>query len=315
METMKAVQIHSYGGPEVLVYEEVPRPEPSSKEVLIRVQAASVNPLDWKIRQGYMQDMMPVSLPLILGLDIAGVVEAIGSDVNTISVGQDVYAAVSDMLHFGGYADYAVRSVEYVAPKPKTLDYIQAASVPVVAATAWQGLFDVGNLAQEQKVLVHAAAGGVGMFAVQLAKVHGAYVIGTASTRNIDFVKSLGADEVIDYTTTPFEKVVRDVDIVLDTLGGDTQARSWGVLKPGGILVATATFPSQEVAAQHSVRAAMVLVNPTATVLTKIAELIDAGKLRTLVDTVLPLAEARRAHELSQQGHTRGKIILEVQPS
>ncbi|MBO3459396.1 NADP-dependent oxidoreductase [Aetokthonos hydrillicola CCALA 1050] len=312
---MKAVQIHSYGGPEVLVYEEVPRPEPSSKEVLIRVQAASVNPLDWKIRQGYMQDMMPVSLPLILGLDIAGVVEAIGSDVNTISVGQDVYAAVSDMLHFGGYADYAVRSVEYVAPKPKTLDYIQAASVPVVAATAWQGLFDVGNLAQEQKVLVHAAAGGVGMFAVQLAKVHGAYVIGTASTRNIDFVKSLGADEVIDYTTTPFEKVVRDVDIVLDTLGGDTQARSWGVLKPGGILVATATFPSQEVAAQHSVRAAMVLVNPTATVLTKIAELIDAGKLRTLVDTVLPLAEARRAHELSQQGHTRGKIILEVQPS
>lgn len=315
MKTMKAVQIHSYGGSEVLVYEDVPRPEPTSTEVLIRVHAASVNPLDWKIREGYMQDMIPASLPLTLGLDVAGVVEAVGSDVNTISVGQDVYSAVSDMVHFGGYADYVVRAVDYVAPKPKTLDYVQAASVPVVAATAWQGLFDVGNLTQGQKVLIHAAAGGVGMFAVQLAKSQGAYVIGTASTHNVEFVKSLGADEVIDYTTTSFEQVVRDVDIVLDTLGGDTQTRSWGILKAGGILVATAAFPPQEVAIQHNVRAAMVMVNPTATVLTEIATLIDAGKITTVVDTVLPLAEARRAQELSQQGHTRGKIVLQVQSS
>jgi NADPH:quinone reductase-like Zn-dependent oxidoreductase len=315
MKTMKAVQIHSYGGSEVLVYEDIPRPEPTSTDVLIRVQAASVNPLDWKIREGYMQDMIPASLPLTLGLDVAGVVEAVGSDVNTISVGQDVYSAISDMVHFGGYAEYVVRSVDYVAPKPKTLDYVQAASVPVVAATAWQGLFDVGNLTQGQKVLIHAAAGGVGMFAVQLAKSQGAYVIGTASTRNVEFVKSLGADQVIDYTTTSFEQVVHDVDIVLDTLGGDTQTRSWGILKPGGILVATTAFPPQEVAVQHNVRAAMVMVKPIATILTEIAKLIDAGKIRTVVDTVLPLAEARQAHELSQQGHTRGKIVLQVQSS
>jgi NADPH:quinone reductase-like Zn-dependent oxidoreductase len=312
MTTMKAVQIHAYGPPEVLTYEDVLRPEPGAGEVLIRVKAVSVNPLDWKIRAGYLQEMMPVSFPFILGMDFAGVVETVGADVKHLSVGQEVYAATSDMTHFGGYAEFVVRKADHVALKPKTLDYIQAASIPVVAATAWQALFDVGELETGQKVLIHSAAGGVGMFAVQFATLKGAYVIGTASARNADFVRSLGADEVIDYRATPFEQVARDVDLVLDTQGGDTQARSWGVLKPGGILVATPAPPSQEMAAQMGVRAAMVQVNPTAEILTQIAESIDNGKVKTEVSNVLPLIEIRQAHELSQQGHARGKIVLRV---
>jgi NADPH:quinone reductase-like Zn-dependent oxidoreductase len=312
MIMMKAVQIHAYGMPDVLTYKDVPRPEAGAGEVLIRVKAVSVNPLDWKIRAGYLQEMMPVSLPLILGMDFAGIIENVGSGVTHLSVGQEVYAATSDMTHFGGYAEFAVRQADYVALKPKTLDYIQAASIPVAAATAWQALFDVGGLETGQKVLIHGAAGGVGMFAVQFATLKGAYVIGTASAHNADFVRSIGADEVIDYKTTPFERVVRDVDVVIDTQGGDTQQRSWGVLKPGGILVATPAPPSQEMAAQMGVRAAMVQVNPTAEVLTQIAESIDTGKVKTEIDTVLPLAEIRQAHEWSQQGHTRGKIVLRV---
>ncbi len=289
MKMMKAVQIHTYGAPDTLTYEDVSRPEAGSDEVLIRVKAVSVNPLDWKIRQGYLKEMMPVSLPLILGMDIAGIIEAVGSDVNTLSVGQEIYAATSDMTHFGGYAEFTVRKVKYVAPKPKTLDFIQAASVPVVAATAWQALFDVGHLSAGQKVLIHAASGGVGMFAVQFAKLKGAYVIGTASDRNLEFIKDLGADEVIDYRNQRFEQVVSDIDVVLDTLGGDTQARSWGVLKPNGILVATPAPPAQDLATQYGVRAAMVEIDPTAEILTQIADLIDAGKVKTEIDRVLPL--------------------------
>lgn len=299
MTTMKAVQIHAYGTPDVLNYEDVPRPEPGSGEVLIRVKAVSVNPLDWKIRAGYLQEMMPVSLPLILGMDLAGIIETVGSGVTHLSVGQEVYAATSDMTHFGGYAEFVVRQADYVAPKPKTLDYIQSASIPVVAATAWQALFDVGGLATGQKVLIHGAAGGVGMFAVQFAKLKSAYVIGTASAHNADFVRSLGADEVIDYHTTPFEQVVRDVDVVIDTQGGNTQARSWGFLKPGGILVATPAPRSPEMAAQMGVRAAMVQVNPTAEILTQIAESIDTGKVKTEVATVLPLTGIRRLSKCS----------------
>ena len=309
---MKAVQIHIYGAADVLTYEDVPRPEPGRDEVLIRVKAASINPLDWKIRQGYFKEMLPVSLPLILGMDVAGTIEAVGANVHTHSPGQEVYAATSDLTHLDGYAEFTVRKAAYVAAKPKTLDLIQSASIPVAAATAWQALFDLGKLSAGQRVLIHAAAGGVGMFAVQLAKQKKAYVIGTASDHNIDFVRSLGADEVVNYRTISFEKVVSEVDVVLDTLGGETQARSWSVLKPGGMLVATPAPPAQDLAAQHGVRAAMVEVNPTAEILTQIAELIDAGKIKTEIAAVLPLIQVRQAHEMSQQGHTRGKIVLRV---
>jgi NADPH:quinone reductase-like Zn-dependent oxidoreductase len=311
METMKAVRIHSYGEPETLVYEEAPRPEPGPGQVLIRVYAAGVNPLDWKIRAGYMRGMMDFPLPLILGMDVSGVVAAVGSGVTKFQTGQDVYGIV-DMGLSGAYAEYALGHESTLAAKPQTLDYVQAASVPVVALTAWQALLEAGELSAGQKVLIHAAAGGVGIFAVQLAKWKGANVIGTASASNLDFLRELGANEVIDYKATPFEQVVSDVDIVLDTLGGDTRERSWGVLKPGGMLVATLPPPPQETAAQRGVRAAMVMIQPKAELLTEIATLLDSGQVKTFVDKVLPLAEVRQAHELSQTGHVRGKIVLQM---
>ena len=308
---MKAVRFHQYGDPEVLVYETVSRPEPSTDEVLIQVFAAAVNPADWKFRMGHMKGFFDVPLPLILGLDVAGVVAAIGKGVTHVEIGQSVYAVLG--MRQGGYAEYAVvTSAGAVTAKPETLDFIGAASVPSVAMTAWQSLFDWGNLTAGQTVLIHSAAGGVGMFAVQLAKLYGARAIATASAHNADFLKNLGADQIIDYNTTRFEDVVSDVDLVLDTIGGDTRERSWNLLKPGGMLVSTTSPPDPETAKAKGVRAAMVQVQSNADVLTKIVALIDAGQLKTFVEKVFPLTEAAQAHILSQQGHTRGKIVLQV---
>lgn len=310
METMKAVRIHSYGGAEVLVYEDAPRPEPEPGEVLVRVYAAGVNSLDWKICSGQMQGMMDFSLPMILGSDAAGVVEAVGVGVTAFQVGQEVYGMM-DRSRSGSYAEYALGLVEGVAPKPKTLNYIEAASVPAVAMTAWQALFDKGNLSAGQTVLVHGAAGGVGIFAVQLAKWKGACVIGTASTSVIDMVRELGADEVIDYKSTRFEQAVSNVDVVLDTQGGDTRERSWEVLNPGGILVSTVP-PPPAIPPERGLHGEMLMMQPNAAQLMEITKLLDAGEIRTVVERVLPLQEVRQAHELSQSGHTHGKIVLQV---
>ena len=311
MEMMKAVRLHSYGDPETLVYEDAPRPEPGPGEVLIRVLAAGVNPIDWKIRQGWMKNFFDYKMPLILGTDVSGVVEAVGANVTNLQPGQNVYGVV-DMTLSGAYAEYALGHESAIAQKPQTLDYVQAASVPIVAMTAWQALFKWGKLSAGQTVLVHAAAGGVGSFAVQFASNRGIRVIGTASAQNLDFVRDLGADEVIDYKAISFEQVVSDVDMVLDTIGGDTQECSWGVLKPGGILVSTASPPAPEAAAQRGVRAIMMTVQPKATLLNEIAALLDSGQAKTIVEKVLPLKEARQAHELSQSGHIRGKLVLQV---
>lgn len=307
---MKAVRIHSYGGAEVLVYEDAPRPEPEPGEVLVRVYAAGVNSLDWKICSGQMQGMMDFSLPMILGSDAAGVVEAVGVGVTALQVGQEVYGMM-DRRRSGSYAEYALGLVEGVAPKPKTLNYIEAASVPAVAMTAWQALFDKGNLSAGQTVLVHGAAGGVGIFAVQLAKWKGARVIGTASTSVIDMVRELGADEVIDYKSTRFEQAVSDVDVVLDTQGGDTRERSWEVLKPGGILVSTVP-PPLAIPPERGLHGEMLMMQPNAAQLMEITKLLDAGEIRTVVERVLPLEEVRQAHELNQSGHTHGKIVLQI---
>ncbi|MCA1852727.1 MAG: NADP-dependent oxidoreductase [Beggiatoa sp.] len=311
METMKAVRIHSYGGPEVLKYEEAPRPKSAPGEVLIRVHAAGVNPVDWKIRQGYFKGRVDYSLPLILGWDLSGVVEAAGSSVAGLQEGDEVYSR-PDIARNGAYAEHIVVREKEVALKPKSIDHIHAAAIPLAALTAWQSLFDVAGLSAGQKVLIHAAAGGVGSFAVQLAKWKGAYVIGTASKHNHELVRNLGADETIDYQTTRFEDGVHDVDVVFDTIGGDTQKRSWKVLKKDGILVSILGPPSAEEAAAHGVRQAAVFVQPSAVQLTELAKLVDSGRLRPIVETVLPLSEARHAHELSQTGHTRGKIVLRV---
>jgi NADPH:quinone reductase-like Zn-dependent oxidoreductase len=311
METMKAVRIHSYGGPEVLKYEEAPRPKSAPGEVLIRVHAAGVNPVDWKIRQGYFKGRVDHSLPLILGWDLSGVVEAAGSGVAGLQEGDEVYSR-PDMARDGAYAEHIVVREAEVALKPESIDHIHAAAIPLAALTAWQSLFDAAGLSAGQKVLIHAAAGGVGSLAVQLARWKGAHVIGTASKRNHDLVQTLGAAEVIDYETTRFEDVVHEVDVVFDTIGGDTQTRSWQVLKKGGILVSILGPPSAKEATAHGVRQASVFVQPSAAQLTELAKLVDSGKLKPIVETVLPLSEARRAHELSQAGHVRGKMVLKV---
>lgn len=311
MATMKAVRIHSYGGPEVLVYEDAPRPTPGEGEVLIRVHAAGVNPLDWKVREGYLKSSLNYPLPVIPGWDVSGVVEQVGAGVTQPKVGDAVYA-LPNMTRNGAYAEYIAVNASEVAPKPNTLDHVQAAAVPLGALTAWQALFDVANLSSGQTVLIHAAAGGVGTFALQFAKWKGARVIGTASARNADFLRELGAEEAIDYKATRFEDAVKDVDVVLDTLGGDTQERSWGVLKKGGVLVSTVGPPSSETAAQYGVRGLPVFVQPSGKQLTEIAKLIDAGQVKPIVETVLPLTEARQAHGMSQSGRTRGKIVLRV---
>ena len=311
MTTMKAVAMHAYGGPEVLIYEDAARPDPATGEVLVRVHAAAVNPVDWKVRAGHLRGFLNYSLPLIPGWDLSGVVEATGAGVTDWKQGDAVYAR-PDLRRNGAYAEYiAVRASE-LGHKPRSIDHVQASAIPLACLTAWQALFDAGGLKAGQRVLIHAAAGGVGTFAVQLAKWKGAHVVGTASERNHAFLRELGADEVIDYTKTNFEEVVRDVDVVLDTLAGQTRDRSWNVMKKDGILVSILGQPSPDDAAQHGVRAAGVFVEPNQAQLGEIAKLVDSGKLRPIIETVLPLAQAARAHEMNQTLHTRGKIVLQV---
>jgi NADPH:quinone reductase-like Zn-dependent oxidoreductase len=308
---MKAVRIHNYGGPEVLQYEGAPRPKPGKGEVLIRVHAAGVNPIDWKVRAGYMKDFIPHSFPLILGWDVSGVIEEVGPNVSRFKKGDEVYS-LPDHTRNGAYAEYIVVRESEVALKPNALHHVRAAAVPLAALTASQALFDTGQLQPEQSVLIHGAAGGVGHFAVQLAKWKGAHVVGTASAKNHEMLYKLGADELIDYTTQRFEDVTRNIDVVLDTIGGDTQERSWQVLKKGGVLVSLVQPPSENKAKEHGVRGIRLGVRPNGQELVEIAKIVDAGKLVPVIDRILPLSEARRAHELSQSGHTRGKIVLRV---
>jgi NADPH:quinone reductase-like Zn-dependent oxidoreductase len=308
---MKAIQIHNYGGPEVLQYEDAPRPEPGKGEVLIRVHAATVNPVDRSVREGRMKDFWPHKFPLILGWDLSGLIEELGSGAARFKIGDEVYS-VPDPARNGAYADYIVVRESEVALKPRSLHHVRAATMPLGALTAWQALFDTGQLQQGQRVLIHGGSGGVGHFAVQLAKWKGAYVFATASTKNQDLLRELGANEIIDYTRQRFEDVARNIDIVLDPIGGDTQERSWQVLKKGGFLLSVVQPPPGDKAKALGVRAAFVASQPNGAELAEIADLIDAGHLTPIVNRVLPLSEARRAHELSQTGNIHGKIVLRV---
>jgi NADPH:quinone reductase-like Zn-dependent oxidoreductase len=309
--SIKAVQLYEFGEPDVLRYESIPKPTPKQGEVLVRVQATAVNALDRKIRSGYMQGFMDFSLPLILGCDVAGIVEAVGSGVTGFAPGDEIYAMPRNSV--GMYAEYVTLPVTEVAKKPQSITFVEAASVPTVALTAWQGLFDQGNLAPGQTVLIHGAAGGVGSMAVQLAKSKEAYVIATASSAKVDFVHALGADSVIDYKAAPFENKVKEVDLVLDVLGDETRQRSWQVIKLGGMLVSTVPpFPTDEEGASVGVHGKGIAVQPNTAQLNEISRLIDTGKIKPTVDVVLPLADAKQAHELMQSGKVRGKIVLQV---
>lgn len=306
--TMKAVVIHSFGGPDVLRFEDVPVPQSKDNEVLVRVRAAGVNPVDWKIREGALGKM---PLPMIMGIDFSGVVEQVGRAVEDVGIGDDVFGnVVADDA--GSYAEYCIAPDSAIAIKPAGIDHVQAAALPVAGMTAWQGLFDIGGVEAGHKVLIHAAAGGVGSFAVQLAKWKSARVIGTASTQSVEMVRNLGADEVIDYRKTRFEDVVRDMDMVFDLIGGDTQERSFKVLRKDGILVSTVQPPSREKLKQFNVRGTMMRQKPDAEDLRLIADLVAGGIVKVGIEAVLPLEKAREAQERSQSGHSHGKIILEV---
>jgi NADPH:quinone reductase-like Zn-dependent oxidoreductase len=313
MQSMKAIRIHGYGGSDVLIYEDAPRPSPGEGEVLIKIHATTVNPFDVAMRAGYMVGYFNLPLPLILGTDVSGIVEELGAGVTHLALGDSVYTRTG-VGRDGAYAEYAVVPAADVVAKPKSLDHIHSAAIPHSTLTAWQALIELANLSEGQTVLIHGAAGGVGHIAVQLAQLRGARVIGTASM-NIDFLRQLGVEEVINYATTPFEEVAHDVDVVLDLIGGDTQNRSWSVLKRGGILVSTVQPPSEETAAAHGVRAQLVYsAPPIGKTLTEVAAMIDAGQVTPEVSKTFPLEEIRKAHELIEIKHTRGKIGIQVVP-
>lgn len=315
MALMKSVRIHAYGEPEVLVYEDAPRPEPKTGEVLIRTVAAGTNPIDYRTRSGtgvarYWKDK---SFPVTLGWDVSGVVESCGPEVAAFVPGDEVYGLVRFPEPGGCYAEFVTAPAAEIARKPRALDHIHAAALPLAGLTAWQMMFDTGKLERGQRLLVHAASGGVGHLAVQLGKWAGAEVIGTASGRNEEFVRGLGVDQFIDYATTAFDTVVKDVDIQLDTVGRPVQERCWSVMKPGGFVISIVPEGgplSAEKAAVHGVRAANIFVRPDGFALSRLSALADDGKLRPSVEKTYTFTEAADAHRHIAGGHTRGKIVL-----
>ncbi|MGV1866291.1 MULTISPECIES: NADP-dependent oxidoreductase [unclassified Rhizobium] len=309
--TMKAYRVHEFGGPEVIRAEQIERPAPEADEVLVKVHAAGVGPWDGWIRSGH--SALPQPLPLTLGSDICGVVEAVGENVRSFKAGDAVYG-VTNPRFIGAYADYAIASATMIALKPKTIDDIEAASIPVIAVTAKQALFDQAGLKQGNSVLIHGAAGNVGAYAVQLAHKAGIRVIATGSAGDVDEIKSLGADQVIDHRASRFEEQVFEVDAVIDLVGGETQTRSFAVLKKGGKLVSAVSKPDQELASKHGVTAAFFLVAVSTAELNEIAAMVDGGFLKTNVGDVLPLSDAIAAHEMLEgtRARNKGKIILNV---
>jgi NADPH:quinone reductase-like Zn-dependent oxidoreductase len=309
MATMKAVRIHRFGGPEQLELETIEQPIADVGEMLVRVQAASVNPVDYKTREGKFPPIPAEKLPITPGRDIYGEVVSSCDATNGFAVGDKVFAMLG-MFH-GGYAEYAVVSSDEAAHPPESLSPTEAAAVPLAALTAWQGLFTHGALKAGQKVLIHGGSGGVGHFAVQFAHAKGADVTTTVSGADVDFALSLGADRALDYKADRFEGT-GPYDLVLDLIGGETQERSWSVLKRGGALISTLTEPSKERAAQLQAKSLRYMTEPSGSQLAEIADLIDDGKVTVAVDTIFELRQASRAQEYQESGHPRGKIVIEV---
>ena len=312
--SIMAWRVHEFGSPDVMRFERISRPDPGHGEVLVKVEAAGVGPWDGWIRAG--KSALPQPLPLTLGSDLSGEIVAVGPEVSELRPRDQVYG-VTNPRFIGAYAEYAVASAAMVSRKPRSLTHVEAASVPVIAVTAWQALFDHGQLKPGQVVVIHGAAGNVGPYAVQLAHRAGAEIVATAGSDDIAFVRDLGARTVIDYKTKRFEDEVRDADAVIDLVGGDTQRRSFRVLRRGGKLISAVSNPDQHLAQSHGVDAAFFLVEVTSRHLAEIAGLLDAGKLRARVGAVLPLADAREAHLMLEhlRPQPKGKIVLSVEAS
>lgn len=308
-QTMKAVVAHEYGGANVLKIESVPVPAPKENELVVRVMASGVNPADPLILGGKYAKEFGTHLPLVLGYDVAGIVEKTGSAVTKLKVGDRVFAY---LLFGGGWAEYCLTNENEAARMPATLDFTQAAAVPLAALTAWQALIDIARIAAGQTVLIHGGSGGVGTFAIQIAKSRGTRVIATASTANQDLLKQLGADVAIDYTKTKFEDAAKDVDVVIDPVGRDTLARSYAVVKRGGIVVTLVSRCDPAALEKYGIRGESLASHPNARELGEIAKLIDAGKIKPVITEVLPLTDAAKATGQAETHHTRGKIVLQV---
>ena len=309
--TMKAMVVHEFGGPEVLKLEDVPVPTPKENEMLIKVFAAGVNSFDGLLQSGKYAKIFKMQLPWIPGYDIAGTVEKVGGKVSKFKVGDPVYAFMT-IPTGGGYAEYALAKQNQVALKPATISFVEAAGVPSVALTAWQALVDKANLQSGQTVLIHGASGGVGMFAIPIAKIRGAKVFATASTANQDFLKQLGADVAIDYKTQRFEEIAKDIDVVVDGVGGDTLARSYSIVKKGGILVSLVGRVDQARLEKYGIRGVSLEAEYNGDELAQIGKLIDEKKIKVVVSQMFPLVEAIQAQEKANTGHARGKIVLKV---
>lgn len=310
---MKAVAIKQYGGKEQLKEIDIPKPTPKEDQVIVKLHATSINPIDWKLREGYLNAMMPFEFPIILGWDVAGIVEEVGDHVQDFKVGDRVFAR-PETTNRGTYAEYTIVDTHLLAKIPDNISFEEAACVPLAGLTAWQCLFDFGNIEKGDKVLIHAGAGGVGTFAIQLAKNVGAYVAATAGTHNVEFLKSLGADEVIDYKKQDFEKVLTEFDFVLDSLGGENQEKSFTVLKEGGKLASIVSEPNQEKAKEKNIKSGNVWLVPNGQQLEKIANLLGQNKLRVIIGHKFPFSEEgiKEAHALSESHHAKGKIVIQI---
>ncbi|WP_028777364.1 NADP-dependent oxidoreductase [Shimazuella kribbensis] len=317
MKSRETIRIYQYGGPEQLKLESIPYPKPAEKEVLVKIKTAAVLPYDWKYRKGMFQQIRPATFPYIPGSTFAGIIEEVGENVTTFTKGQAVFGRSA----YGTYTEYTTASIEQIALKPEGLSFSEAVTIPASALAAWLTLFHDGGLQKGQKILIHGAAGGFGMLAVQMAKWVGTHVIGTSSTRNVPFVYSLGADQVIDYTNQLFEEHVSEIDLVIDTVGGETLERSMEVVKRGGKLVSIVGEPSIDKAAQKGIIAikpdvqTMPSLEEQKLISQQIADLMVKGKLKAETNKVFPLQEAHKAHILSETGHGRGRIILAINHS
>jgi len=310
---VKAIVINQYGDKNELKEEELEKPEPKADEVLIEIHAAAVNPIDWKLRYGYLEDKFAFDFPIVLGWDAAGIVTEVGGNVSSFKEGDRVFVR-PELTNRGTYAEYTTAKADLIAEIPENISFEEAAAVPLAGLTAYQCLVDVGKLESGNKVLIHAGAGGVGSFGIQIAKNMGAYVATTGSTKNVEFLKSLGADEVIDYTKDDFSQILEDYDLVIDTLGGEIQDKSLNILKKGGKLVSIVGEPDQEKADELEINAQSHWLIPDGEELANLAEMMKNKNLKPVVGTVFPFSEQglKDAHELSETHHARGKIVIKV---
>lgn len=308
---MKAAYIEQYGGSDQFKVGELARPTIGADDVLIEVYAASVNPVDWKLREGYLKEMLTYEMPLVIGWDVSGVIKEVGANVTDLQVGDEVFSR-PDIARQGTYAEYVAVDAHLVVKKPAMLSFEEAASLPLVAHTAWQVMFEVMNAKPGDRIFIGAGSGGVGTVAIQLAKAHGLYVITSTSTPNVDWVKALGADEVIDYKQQDPATTVRELDFVFDTMGGDGQGKLYDMLKENGMLVSISTPPDEAEAERANVRCEYVFMQPTGERLQRIADAVEQGELKPVIDRVFPLEQTKQAHDYGEEGHAKGKIVIKV---